>query len=126
VSNWCGFNRSIWLPVDAALRRAARVAFATTHAHTPFSIITIPFAMVETAVFIAIVLSYIPVSMQYAPEAGLIAEAFTPRLRYSGCSLGYQLASVIAGGPAPLSRQRCSPHLWVHGFHLHCRLRRWG
>ena len=64
------------------------------------------FAMVDTAipsvVFIAIVLSYIPVSMQYAPEAAFIAEAFTPRLRYSGASLGYQLASVIAGGPAPL------------------------
>ena len=29
------------------------------------------------------------------------AEAFTPRLRYSGSSLGYQLASIIAGGPAP-------------------------
>jgi hypothetical protein len=26
----------------------------------------------------------------------------TPRLRYSGCSTGYQLASVTAGGPAPL------------------------
>jgi hypothetical protein len=32
----------------------------------------------------------------------LIAESFTGRLRYSGASLGYQLASVIAGGPAPL------------------------
>jgi hypothetical protein len=32
----------------------------------------------------------------------LIAEAFTGRLRYSGASLGYQLASIIAGGPAPL------------------------
>jgi hypothetical protein len=31
----------------------------------------------------------------------LIAESFSPRLRYSGCSLGYQLASIIAGGPAP-------------------------
>jgi len=29
-------------------------------------------------------------------------ERFTGRLRYSGASLGYQLASVIAGGPAPL------------------------
>jgi hypothetical protein len=37
----------------------------------------------------------------YGPEAALIAEAFTPRLRYSGASLGYQLASIIAGGPAP-------------------------
>ena len=38
----------------------------------------------------------------YGPQAALIAECFTPRLRYSGCSIGYQLASVVAGGPAPL------------------------
>jgi len=64
------------------------------------------FAMVDTAVpalvFIAIVLSLIPHDMQYGPQAALIAESFTPRLRYSGASLGFQLASVIAGGPAPL------------------------
>src|SRR6516164_6430649 len=64
------------------------------------------FGMLDTAiasaVFIAIVLSLIPHDMQYGPQAALIAEAFTPRLRYSGSSLGYQLASVIAGGPAPL------------------------
>ncbi|HEY5071492.1 MAG TPA: MFS transporter [Caulobacteraceae bacterium] len=54
------------------------------------------------AVFSAIVLSLIPTSMTYGPEAALIAEAFTPRLRYSGASLGYQLASIVAGGPAPL------------------------
>jgi MFS family permease len=64
------------------------------------------FGMVDTAipsaVFIAIVLSLIPHDMQYGPQAALIAEAFTPRLRYSGASLGYQLASVIAGGPAPI------------------------
>jgi MFS family permease len=64
------------------------------------------FAMVDTAilsaVFIAVVLSLIPHDMQYGPQAALIAEAFTPRLRYSGASLGYQLASVIAGGPAPI------------------------
>jgi metabolite-proton symporter len=53
-------------------------------------------------VFLAIVLSLVPHDMMYGPQAALIAEAFTPRLRYSGASLGYQLASVIAGGPAPL------------------------
>jgi MFS family permease len=57
---------------------------------------------IPSAVFIAIVLSLIPHDMQYGPQAALIAEAFTPRLRYSGASLGYQLASVIAGGPAPI------------------------
>ena len=53
-------------------------------------------------VFLAIVLSLIPHDMMYGPQAALIAESFTGRLRYSGASLGYQLASVIAGGPAPL------------------------
>jgi MFS family permease len=64
------------------------------------------FGMLGTAipwvVFLAIVLSLIPHDIQYGPQAALIAEAFTPRLRYSGSSLGYQLASIIAGGPAPL------------------------
>ena len=64
------------------------------------------FAMVDSAspvlIFIAIVLSLIPHDLQYGPQAALIAELFTPRLRYSGASLGYQLASIIAGGPAPI------------------------
>jgi metabolite-proton symporter len=55
-----------------------------------------------TLIFIAIALSLIPHDMQYGPQAALIAESFTPRLRYSGASLGYQLASIIAGGPAPI------------------------
>src|SRR5262249_34855822 len=38
----------------------------------------------------------------YGPQAALIAESFGPNVRYSGAGLGYQLASVIAGGPAPL------------------------
>jgi len=57
---------------------------------------------VPVAVFIAIVLSLIPHDIQYGPQAALIAESFPPRLRYSGASLGYQLASIIAGGPAPI------------------------
>jgi metabolite-proton symporter len=55
-----------------------------------------------TIIFIAVVLSLVPHDMLYGPQAALIAESFTGRLRYSGSSLGYQLASVIAGGPAPL------------------------
>ncbi len=64
------------------------------------------FAMLDTKeplfIFIAIVLSLIPHDIMYGPQAALIAESFTPRLRYSGASVGYQLASIIAGGPAPL------------------------
>jgi MFS family permease len=57
---------------------------------------------VPTLVLLAVVLSLIPHDLQYGPQAALIAESFTGRLRYSGASIGYQLASVIAGGPAPL------------------------
>jgi metabolite-proton symporter len=55
-----------------------------------------------TLVFAAIVLSLVPHDMLYGPQAALIAESFPARLRYSGASLGYQLSSVVAGGPAPL------------------------
>jgi MFS family permease len=64
------------------------------------------FAMMNTMVpgliFLAIVLSFVPHDMMYGPQAALIAECFTARLRYSGSSLGFHLSSVIAGGPAPL------------------------
>jgi len=38
----------------------------------------------------------------YGPQAALISERFGTKLRYSGASLGYQLASITAGGPAPI------------------------
>jgi MFS family permease len=64
------------------------------------------FAMMNAAVpglvFLAIVLSFVPHDMMYGPQAALIAECFPARLRYSGSSLGFHLASVVAGGPAPL------------------------
>ena len=53
-------------------------------------------------VFLALVLGLIPHAMQYGPQASLIAESFPTRLRYGGAGLGYQLASIIAGGPAAL------------------------
>src|SRR5258707_15029212 len=38
----------------------------------------------------------------YGPQAVLIAERFGTRSRYSGASLGYQLAAPFAGGLAPI------------------------
>jgi MFS family permease len=50
------------------------------------------FALLNTMVpgwmFLAIVVSFIPHDMMYGPQAALIAECFTPRLRYSGASYG--------------------------------------
>ncbi len=58
--------------------------------------------LVPALIVIAIIVSFIPHDLIYGPQAALISEGFTPRLRYSGSSLGYQLASLTAGGPAPL------------------------
>jgi metabolite-proton symporter len=59
-------------------------------------------ARVPAWAFVAVAVSLVPHNMQYGPQAALIAESFTSRLRYSGAGLGYQLASVVAGGPAPI------------------------
>ena len=81
---------------------------------------------VSALVWLAIILSLIPHDMLYGPQAALIAESFPARLRYSGASLGYQLSSVIAGGPAPLiaawlfSRYRSGTPIAV--FILFCAL----
>ncbi len=53
-------------------------------------------------VLLAVVLSLVFHDMQYGPQASLIAESFGPATRCSGAGIGYQLASLVAGGPAPL------------------------
>jgi MFS family permease len=64
------------------------------------------FAMLNSLVpawmFVAVMLSFVPHGMIFAPQAAFFAECFTPRLRYSGSSLGFHLASITGGGPAPL------------------------
>ncbi|HEX4347375.1 MAG TPA: MFS transporter [Vicinamibacterales bacterium] len=64
------------------------------------------FGMLDTKsaglVFLAIVIAMPIQDIQYGPQAAFISEAFPGSLRYSGSALGYQLASITAGGPAPL------------------------
>ena len=38
----------------------------------------------------------------YGPQAAFLSELFGTRVRYSGVSVGYQLASIVAGGLAPI------------------------
>jgi MFS family permease len=64
------------------------------------------YALLDTAVpgliLLATLVAYFFHDLMWGSEAALIAESFTPRLRYSGASIGFQLAAVFAGGPAPL------------------------
>ena len=98
---------TIWLPLaghisDLIGRKRMYLIGATMMGVFGF----VYFAMLNTLVpgwiFFAIVVSFVPHDIMYGPQAALIAECFSPRLRFSGGSLGYHLSSVIAGGPAPL------------------------
>jgi MHS family shikimate/dehydroshikimate transporter-like MFS transporter len=65
------------------------------------------FWLIETAsaglMVLAIVLALaVGHAAMYGPQASFFSELFGTRVRYSGASLGYQLASVIAGGLSPL------------------------
>ena len=58
----------------------------------------------KSAVLITIALAFgqLFLSMMYGPQAALFSEMFSARVRYSGASIGYQGASVFAGGLAPI------------------------
>jgi metabolite-proton symporter len=75
-------------------------------------------------VLIAIVVSLICHDIQYGPQAALIAESFGTNLRYSGAGIGYQLASVVAGGPAPLIAAAILKHTgsstWISIYIIGC------
>jgi MFS family permease len=64
------------------------------------------FALINTKigilVFFTVIVALIPHAIQYGPQASLISESFPTKLRYGGAGIGYQAASIIAGGPAPL------------------------
>jgi MHS family shikimate/dehydroshikimate transporter-like MFS transporter len=64
------------------------------------------FQMVDTKsapmIWLAILIGMILHAAMYAPQAAFLSELFGTNVRYSGASLGYQLASPFAGGLAPI------------------------
>lgn len=58
---------------------------------------------VSVLIWLAIILGFnVGHDAMYGPQAAYFSELFGTRVRYSGASVGYQLASVFAGGLAPL------------------------
>jgi MFS family permease len=75
-------------------------------------------------VLLAIVISLVVHDIMYGPQAALISETFGTGVRYSGAGLGYQLASVVAGGPAPLIAAailaRTGASTWISVYIIAC------
>ena len=64
------------------------------------------------AIVVGLVLGHDPM---YGPQAAYFSELFGTRLRYSGASIGYQLASVLAGALSPIiatSLLAWADHFW--------------
>ena len=55
--------------------------------------------IISLAIVIPVVLGH---AAMYGPQASFLSEMFSARVRYSGASFGYQLASIFAGGLSPL------------------------
>ncbi|GIH99416.1 MFS transporter [Planobispora takensis] len=64
------------------------------------------FPLLETGSFPVIALAMIVAlachAAMYGPQAAFIAELFSTRLRYSGASMGYQVAGIFGGALAPI------------------------
>lgn len=64
------------------------------------------FWLVDTSnpllVGLATVISLVIVAAMYGPQAAFFSELFGTDVRYTGASIGYQLASPLAGGVAPM------------------------
>ena len=57
---------------------------------------------VPVLIWLALVLALTGVAAMYGPQAAFFSELFGTNVRYSGASLGSQLAAPFAGGLAPL------------------------
>src|SRR3954466_3859762 len=64
------------------------------------------FALLDTGRFALIVLATVVAlffhAAMYGPQASFIAELFPTRVRYTGASMGYQLAGILGGALAPI------------------------
>jgi MFS family permease len=53
-------------------------------------------------IVLAVVVALAAHAAMYGPQAAFVAELFATRLRYSGASMGYQIAGIFGGALAPI------------------------
>ncbi|GAA4609391.1 metabolite-proton symporter [Actinoplanes octamycinicus] len=56
----------------------------------------------EPQIILAILVGLLLHALMYAPQAAFFSELFGTSVRYTGASVGYQLASILAGALAPI------------------------
>lgn len=88
---------------DRLGRRPVYMAGAAFSALFAFPFFWLLDTRVDSLIWLAIILGVaVGHAAMYGPQASFFSELFGTRVRYSGASVGYQLASVFAGGLSPL------------------------
>lgn len=66
----------------------------------------IAWRLIDTGVFplmvLGLAIAFLGNSLMYGPQPALFSELFAAEFRYSGASIGYQLAAILGGGFAPM------------------------
>ncbi|MEP6697747.1 MAG: MFS transporter [Pseudonocardiales bacterium] len=87
---------------DRVGRRPVYLAGAVAAAGWVFAF----FALLDTKrlalIVLAAVVALVLHAAMYGPQAAFIAEMFPTKVRYSGASMGYQLAGIVGGALAPI------------------------
>ena len=83
-------------------RRAVYVAGAVAGMAGAF----LAWRLIDTGAFpwmvLGLVIAFVGNSLMYGPQPALFSELFPAEFRYSGASIGYQLAAILGGGFAPM------------------------
>jgi MFS family permease len=87
---------------DRVNRRTLYLAATVAAAVWPFAFFPMIGGRSYAAVVVGVLIGLAIHSALYGPQAALVVEQFSPRLRYTGSSLAYTLAGVIGGALAPL------------------------
>lgn len=87
---------------DRVGRRTVYLAGAIFTALFVFPMFWLVNTGVPILIYLALAVVLIGLSAQYGTTAAFFTELFSTRVRYSGASLGYQMAAVLGGGFAPL------------------------
>ena len=83
-------------------RRRIYMAGATLSAVFAFAIFPLLATRTLLGMSVAVGGAFAFTAMMYGPQAALLGELFSTKVRYSGASLGYQIGAICGGGLAPL------------------------
>ncbi len=105
----------IWIPIVGAIsdrvgRRPLYLAGAIGVAVWSFVFFDLLDSNNHGKIILAIVVGLMLHALMYAPQAAFFSELFGTSVRYTGASVGYQLASIFAGAIAPLVARRAAEH----------------